>query len=567
MIVVSSSKLKISEDVLPVLFVALLTLATLLTLFVTRSLDDNRLTSWQWVFVDADVLKILFILGIGVVLAYVFSGISFSQRKGEALLFISSFAIAAVFWREPEVIVDASRYFAQAKHLELYGISYFVNEWGKNITAWTDLPLIPLLYGLIFRFFGENRIGIQVFTTLLFSGTVMLTYLIGKTLWDRSIGLYAGALLLGMPYLLTQVPLMLVDVPTMFFLTLAIFVTIQATKRGGVGWQAAASGAIALAMLSKYSTWLMLSVLPVIFLCHLKYGWKAILQRTAVIALGAAFLTGVVILWKFDVIAEQLRLLQNYQMPGLKRWGESFTSTFFFQIHPFITIAALYSIYVAFKKRDLKYAIIGWMLLLVMVLEIKRIRYIVLALPMLALMAAYGLREIEDAGIRKFAASTAVVSALVIAVFGFLPFLEKTSAINIKQAGEYLNSIEAQNVEVFALPQSWSVVNPAVSVPILDLFTSKKVVYDYAIGSPSRPEMAERSPLRFTWEYKNPQFFTSGSRYADGNSAVAIILGDRNQSIPDRIARRISSYRLSKEFARLDRVFRYKTIVRVYEPA
>ena len=92
------------------------------------------------------------------------------------------------FWKVPEVIVDASRYFTQAKHLDVYGIGYFLREWGRDINIWTDMPLIPFLYGLIFKLFGESRIYIQAFTTLLFSLTVVLTYNIGKTLWDETVG-------------------------------------------------------------------------------------------------------------------------------------------------------------------------------------------------------------------------------------------------------------------------------------------------------------------------------------------------------------------------------------------
>ena len=38
--------------------VMLLSLAAFLTLFVLRAQDDNRLTSWRWVFSDADVFRI-----------------------------------------------------------------------------------------------------------------------------------------------------------------------------------------------------------------------------------------------------------------------------------------------------------------------------------------------------------------------------------------------------------------------------------------------------------------------------------------------------------------------------
>jgi Dolichyl-phosphate-mannose-protein mannosyltransferase len=569
----NQNKARQNNDSLLTALVSLLTLTTFLALFVLRSLDDNRLTSWQWTVAGVDAFTILLVLVVGIFLAYLLSNVSLPVRKPASWLFIASFFVSAIFWGEPEVIVDASRYFVQAKYLELYGIGYFFREWGNDITVWTDLPLVPLLYGLVFKFFGEYRTGIQIFNSLLFSGTVVLTYLIGKTLWDKTIGLYGGILLLGIPYLLTQVPLMLVDVPTMFFFTLAVFTTIKSVKQGGAVLLLLASVTIVLAMLSKYSVWLMLSVIPVIFLSHIEYGRKVILQRATVIALAVASLAGIVMLWKFNVFAEQLRLLQSYQVPGLKRWGESFTSTFFFQIHPYITLAALFSIYAAIKKKDFKYAIISWLLLLVVVLEIRRARYLIVVFPMLALMAAYGISEIRSAKISRFIVSSAVASALVIAMFGYLPFLKNTSAVNLNQAGKYLDSIntgDAQAIEVVTLPQVRSIVNPAVSVPVLDLFTKKRLVYRYDEGRIPIPGSAEKSSLRFTWEYRNPEYFLTDAGTSKKRIPVVIIFSDTKQFnpqiIPARIAERIAGYRLAKELMVMDRVFRYQTIIRVYQP-
>jgi len=566
----NQSRAKKNYDGLLTVLISLLTLTIFLALFVFRSLDDNRLTSWQWVYTGMDAFSILPVLAIGIFLAYLLSNVSLPVRKPAIWLFIFSFAVSVIFWGEPEVIVDASRYLVQAKYLELYGIGYFFKEWGNAIAVWTDLPLVPLLYGLIFKFFGEYRIGTQILNSVLFSGTVVLTYQIGKVLWDKTVGINGGILLLGMPYLFTQVPLMLVDVPAMFFFTLALLTTIKALRQGGSVLLILASVTIVFAMLSKYSVWLMLSVIPVIFLAHMPYGRKVILQRAAVISLGAALLIGLVLLWKFSVFVDQLKFLQSYQVPGLRRWGESFTSTFFFQIHPYITLAALFSIYAGIKKKDSKYAIISWLLLLIVVLEIKRARYLIVVLPMLALMASYGMREIRNIKIRKFIVSSAVVSALVIAIFGYLPFLQKTSAVNLTQAGKYLDTMDAETIEVITLPPFRSIVNPAVSVPVLDLFTQKTLLYRYDKYSLTRPPSIEKSSLRFTWEYKNPEYFIADvDRSTDTSKKhipVAIIFGGRNQILPARIAKRIEGYRMTKELMVFDRVFKYQTMIRVYQP-
>ena len=558
--------LRRGEDPLWVVLISLCTLATLLGLYNLRTLDDNRLTSWWWVFDGVAPFTFFLMLVAGIALAYGFSRLSLHDRLAVPLLFLASFLVTAGLWQEPEVIVDAARHFLQAKYLELYGIEYFLAAWGHDIPAWTDLPLAPLIHGLIFKTFGESRIAVQIFTSLLFSGTVLLTYLIGRTLCSRGLGLYAGILLLGMPYLLAQVPLMMVDVAAMFFLTLAVFATVAAVIRGGPLLFVMASVAITLAMLTKYSNWLMLSVVPIIVLVHAQLGWKVVFLRATAVAAGVLVLMGIFLYAKFDVVAGQISLLLSFQVPALGRWGESLLSTFFFQIHPFVTIAAILSVYLAIRKKDVKYAIIGWMLLVMMVLELRRIRYMLVLLPMLALMAAYGLEIIKRVEYRKFIAANAVVTAVLIVVVGYLPFFQSMSANNIKQAGEYLDAIRAGTVEVHVLPRTTSSVNPAVAVPNLDVFTDQQLVYQVDSGPAPSPQTLSQMPWRWTWEVDSTGYLARiGSTRA--TPTVVVIQSDFNQRIPDSLAKRINGYHLKKEFAETTRVFRYQTIVRIYQRA
>ncbi len=562
--------------------ITLLTFIVFLLLFIFRTADDNRLTSWQWAFIGVDVNRIFLIIVFGISAAYLFSKSAFPERNPSLFLFFSSFIACVFFWKEPEVIVDVSRYFTQAKHLEIYGIKYFLQEWGRSINAWTDMPLVPFLYGLIFKFFGESRIYIQIFTTSIFSITVVLTYLIGEILWDKETGFFAGIALLGMPYLFTQVPLMLVDVPTMFFLTLLIFTFIKAMNRGGV-WIVISSITVFLAFFSKYSTWLMLSVLAVIFIVYLLKGSnpsfplvkgggggfvtpefriRNYIYRTALIILIAGFFIGIIILFKFDVISGQIKFLQEYQRPGLKRWGESFLSSFFYQIHPFITIAALYSIYAAFRKKDLKYLIAGCLVFIVVLLQIKRIRYIMVTFPMFALLASYGLQEIKNKEIRKFIVSCAVMSSLVIAIFTYLPFLQRTSYVNLKNAGMFLNAIDAANIDVLTISSANQVVNQAASVPILDFFTEKNIYY-HEDGFLLPPEGVKESPLRFTWEYKNPAYYSIADNLNKKNQAVVIISSDPGK-IPLSYEDKVKDFRINKVFNASENIFNYKTFITVY---
>jgi hypothetical protein len=542
--------------------------------YVFRSFDDNRLTSWAWTFVNVDLSWFMPGLIIGTILVYTVFRSPFAVQRPLLFLSISSFAVSTIFWKTPEVILDASRYFTQAKHLSTFGAGYFLKEWGMGISAWTDLPLIPFMYGLLFKFFGESRAYIQILTSSLFSMTVVLTCLTGRALWDEDTGFYAGAMLLGIPYLYSQIPLMLVDVPTMFFLTLSIFTFIKAMKSGG-GWILFSAVAIFCTAFSKYSTWMMLSVLAIIFLVYAAPGrgnrrgtgtGKRVLYRGALIAIVAGTLIGSVFFLKYDVMAGQMAFLREYQAPGLKRWGESFVSTFLYQVHPFITIAAVVSFFVAFIKRDAKFLIISFPVLLLLVLQIQRSRYLMVAFPMLAIMASYGFQRIINLDLRKFIASSIIASAAAVAIFAYLPFLQSLSMVNFREAGEFIDSINGAKIDVYTVQSDSTSVNIAVTIPLLDLFTTKDIQYHYDAGSAVPADDISESPLRFTWEFANPLYYEVEKMPSANEPAVVIISNSPEAGIPESAMAAITGYKKEKVFNSTSGIFRFSPVVTIYLP-
>lgn len=553
------------------ILIFLSSLCVLFALLSFRTLDDNRLTSWQWVFAQSDLVTTSLFLIAGIMLAWYLSAIELSRQYTLTSLFLLSYLIGILHWDSPEVIVDAARYFTQAKYIELYGIGYFVSEWGRGIMTWTDLPLVPFIYGLLFKVAGESRTGIQVINTFFFSGSVIITYLIGRELWNERVGLYGAAMLLAIPYLHTQVPLMLVDVPAMFFLSLAVLTYIRALTRKDLMLPVLASVCIALAMLTKYSNWLMLSILPIISLVLTKATInhdyrKIIFRQSFLVLINLSILMGLLMLWKYEIFSRQIGLLMEFQLPALSGWSESHLSTFLFQVHPFVSIAALTSLYFAFRKRDIKYLIIAWMLTLILVLDISRIRYVLIAFPMLALMAGYALLHINCARIRRYLAMCIVVSASVFSIFGYASFLKTTSASNIQHAGEYVDSLDGTVVEVVALPQDRSSVNPILSIPLFDLVTNKQVIYrnDQIISNKQKAQWMERSPLRFSWEYDLPSYYLSKDNSTD--NIVVVISDNKNQYFPKDIKDRLAGHYPVRRFEAQEKVFLYTTIVDVYVP-
>ena len=118
---------------------------------------------------------------------------------------------------------------------------------------------------------------------------------------------------------------------------------------------------------------------------------------------------------------------------------------------------------------------------------------------------------------------------------------------------------------MFTPPAPGAEVNPAVSVPVLDLFTSKRVIHAYAGAPAAARRAAERSSLRFTWEYRSPRYHApdAGAAGPDG-AAVVVITDDLARPLPPEVERRIAGHRLAAVFAGEEDAFQHHTLVKVY---
>ena len=205
-----------------------------------RHLDDNSLTSWAWVLEGRNLFGLWALHLAAICAALVLSRRALPDRWRLPAAVLAAFAAGVALAGEPEVVIDASRYFVQAKYLELFGPSAFFRDWGGALPAWTDLPLPAFLYGMIFRLCGEHRLPQQIFTAGLFALTAFATARIGGLLWGARTGARGALLLLAIPCLLVQVPLLMADVPAMAAVTAALWGLLETLERRGA-WRVAAA--------------------------------------------------------------------------------------------------------------------------------------------------------------------------------------------------------------------------------------------------------------------------------------------------------------------------------------
>ncbi|MDA8104932.1 MAG: hypothetical protein M0Z71_06075, partial [Nitrospiraceae bacterium] len=87
------------------LLIAACSVLTFLLQYTYRSLDDNRLTSWEASFKFADFRHVLAALCVGMLVAWPLSRALFPGRYRSVILFVLSFGLCMPFWSEPEMIV------------------------------------------------------------------------------------------------------------------------------------------------------------------------------------------------------------------------------------------------------------------------------------------------------------------------------------------------------------------------------------------------------------------------------------------------------------------------------
>jgi hypothetical protein len=182
---------------------------------------------------------------------------------------------------------------------------------------------------------------------------------------------------------------------------------------------------------------------------------------------------------------------------------------------------------------------------------------------MLALMAAYAMETIQSKALKKHLVFSIVGASFVVAFIGFLPLLKSLGVQNLQKSGKYLNTLSAVDFEVVSFAGEDAVVNPDLGVPALDIYTHKRLFYEKQQISPQVMERTKTSPLRFTWEYPMPEYYSRPpkDKIFDG---LVMISDDPNQPMPESIKKKILQYPAHKIFQQSSNIFQHQTYITVY---
>jgi len=254
-------------------------------------------------------------------------------------------------------------------------------------------------------------------------------------------------------------------------------------------------------------------------------------------------------------------LLADFQWEGLRRWVESYPSTFLFQAHPLLAAAALAALWQGWRDRDRRVFVAAALPLVLFALGARRSRYLLPAFPMIALLAARGLESLPGRA-RRFAVLAAVGFSLVTVFAVYLPFLRWVNTANLMEAGRYLDERGIEAVEVTVVPAPEVAINPEVAVPLLDYHTAARIV----VRGPAPPRPPEdqlrASSFRFSWERPLPSWYRVDESFPPSGAAQVLVTGEPDAT-PPALAFAVAGRSPDAVFTR-DAVFRYRTFVSVW---
>lgn len=190
-----------------------------------------------------------------------------------ACLVLLTLASQIFFLRIPETNPDFTRYIQHAQIFTDYGPLYYFDQWGSAFSTHVDLPTGSLPFGILFMIFGENRLIIQIFSVIIVITTAYLIFLLGNKIFSKKCGIISALLFLSFPFLLTQIPLLLVDIVSMFYLTAFAYFAYCYLEDGNAGALLLSGALFFLAAFSKILTPLFLLgvVLGLLIVTTVKY--------------------------------------------------------------------------------------------------------------------------------------------------------------------------------------------------------------------------------------------------------------------------------------------------------
>ncbi|HET7710921.1 MAG TPA: glycosyltransferase family 39 protein [Thermoanaerobaculia bacterium] len=151
-------------------------------------------------------------------------------------------------------------------------------------TNWDELALQPPFLSVLIAgafVLRHDAVAASILLALISALCVFVIYLLGKSIYDTTVGLVAAALLTLTPYFITASHWILTDVPSTTLITVAFYLLVTATRRDSEVLYALSGAVFGAAVLTRFTSLPLVLIAPLYFVI-MKIRWS----RLAYVAAG-----------------------------------------------------------------------------------------------------------------------------------------------------------------------------------------------------------------------------------------------------------------------------------------
>ncbi|MBU1201229.1 MAG: glycosyltransferase family 39 protein [Nanoarchaeota archaeon] len=470
------------------LLIATVTLLAYCLLIKNSSFDQTMLYSWAWIVNYLNVKLFFVFLILVFVISFFVSKIDFNLKDAYFLIiiFVLSFSLSSMMWSSPDPNPDVAEFFGVAKYIELNGLWDYVKNFGtENLKGYRFHSLLPII-GLSFLLFGESPFIVHIIASILYAFIPVLVFLLSKKLFNRKIAIISSFFVISMPFLLVQSSMFLVDVPTVFFVLLALLTFYVFLHKNKVWYYFLTVITLLFAITSKRPAvlFLLLSFFVLFLIVKQKTGFhiKHLSIKAFIIFYVLFIIIFFFVFFKIDFFSNQITLdISQANIIGKPPHYENILS-YFFQIHPLIMLLFIvFLVFFAFKPTLSKLFLFVWIFFPYIFLYNTTIRYMLPAFPAILIAAAFVLSKFKKP-IVIFAISVIFLSSLLSVIMGYIPLLKNEFYDNnIKLAADYTNKLGVYDIGVYMFYKDLKYkASPKTEIYgyVFDYYSNKRVYYD-----------------------------------------------------------------------------------------
>jgi len=471
------------------LAVFLLTFYSYFLLIKHSVVDETMLYSWAWI-VNYLNMKLFFSLLIVIFFISIFFAridFKFKEKHFLVFIFILAFLLSSLTWSSPSPNPDVAEFFGVAKYIEVNGLIDYFKSFGTNdLQGYRFHSLLPII-GLAFIFFGESALVVHIITSVLFAFIPVLTFLLSRKLFSKRIAVIAAFLTLSIPNMLIQSSMFMVDVPTVFFVLLALFTFYVFLHKKKIVYYPLTVLTLLFAITSKRPAVLFLILsLPVLFIIVKNsngFKLKHLSMKAFVIFYSLFVLLFVFVFLKLNFFSEQFA--QDLSQANIVSTPAHYVNpySYFFQFQPLIIVLFLISIIFFVLKPKLSYLFLFvWIFFPYIFIHDTTFRYMLSAFPAIAIAASCVLAKFKKQ-IVTFVVTIIFLSSALSILMGYIPLLKNEFYDNnIKLAADYVD--EFKDVETVGVYMHYKDISykssPKTEVYgyVFDYYSNKRVYYD-----------------------------------------------------------------------------------------